>query len=245
MKQFSLETVETEAFQRLAAQPDGITEDAVLSLSSLQAQPEAPLAFPEEAEPPYIWETIVNPLIIRLQTEVNGDVAGWLTVPNTNIDYPFVAAEDNQYYVERDIYENQAKAGSIFIDYLCAPDFSGFNTILYGHNMKNRSMFGDLRLFADESFLASSPAGTVLLKGETYTLEFFAFMVVRANDPVIFHPAPDQTFYFDYVKENARVYREPMSRQQVVTLSTCSYEFDGARMVVLASAAPLPYHQTL
>ena len=72
----------------------------------------------EEAEAYY------NQDIIAMQNEVNADIVGWLTIPNTLIDYPFVIASDNEYYLHRNIHGKQAAAGSLFIDYRNAPDFT-------------------------------------------------------------------------------------------------------------------------
>ncbi|MCL1816964.1 MAG: class B sortase [Clostridiales bacterium] len=176
--------------------------------------------------------------IIDLQNEVNTDIVGWLAIPDTRIDYPFVHYEDNDYYLRRDIYGKPATAGTLFMDYRCAQDFSSFNTIIYGHNMKNDSMFGDLKLFADEGFFVSAPEGTVFLKHNAYTLEFFAYMVVQEDDKIIFDASADRGEFFEYIKNTARNYREPPNKVNVVTLSTCSYEFYGARTVLLASIIP-------
>ena len=179
-------------------------------------------------------EPQVNRFIVNLQNEVNKDIAGWITVPGTNIDYPFVKAADNNYYLRRDVFGSYALAGTVFMDYRCAADFTGFNTIIYGHNMKNNSMFGDLCLFEDEWFFEAVRFGTIFLKDKTYTLEFFAFMIVREDDNIIYDPyatAEDSDKFFEYVKACARNYREPDREKRAVTLSTCSN--DGSVRVVL------------
>jgi len=186
-----------------------------------------------------VENVIVNQIIVDMQNEVNSDVVGWLTIPETNIDYPVVIAEDNDFYINRDIYGTPAKAGSIFIDSRCAPDFTGYNTVIYGHNMKNRSMFGDIRKFADPGFFDSNASGTLFVKNNTYTLEIFAYMVVRADDKLVYDPSADRDELGEYVKKNARRYREPQYTGNIVTLSTCAYEFDGARMVLLAVLNPI------
>jgi len=181
----------------------------------------------------------VNQSVIDLQAEVNSDIVGWLTIPNTQIDYPFVIAEDNDFYLRRNIYKKQAAAGSIFMDCRCAKDFTDFNTVLYGHNMKNNGMFGDLRLFADPGFFDSNRSGTLFVKDGTYTLEIFAYIVVRADDKMIYDLPADREGLLEYAKKNAHRYREPSATGHVVTLSTCAYEYDGARMVLLATIIPI------
>jgi len=177
---------------------------------------------------------VVNRGIIDMQEEINRDVIGWLTIPNTKIDYPFVIAQDNDFYLRRNIYKKQAAAGSIFMDYRCARDLSDSNTIIYGHNMKNRSMFGELRLFADRGFFESNVSGTLFVADNTYALEIFAYMVVRADDKRIYDPSADREELLEYARKNARQFREPSAAGNIVTLSTCAYEFSSARMVLLA-----------
>ena len=180
-------------------------------------------------------KAIINQNIVDLKNEINRDVVGWLTIPDTNIDYPFVLGEDNSFYLNRDITGKSAVAGSLFMDSRCSADLSDFNTIIYGHNMKNHSMFGDLQRYADTWFFNNNRCGTMYLENATYTLEIFAYMVVRADDKSIYDPAADSADFFDFAQKNARNYRAPAPGANVVTLSTCGYEYTGARIVVLAS----------
>jgi len=176
-----------------------------------------------------------NQSILHLQ-EKYPDVVGWLTVPNTNIDYPFAQSKDNDYYLRRDLNGSYAVAGTIFMDCRCEPDFTSKNTIIYGHHMKNGSMFGTLKSFNDKAFFDANKYGTIHLPHDTLTLEFFAYIVI---DPVkeneIYNPVLSDT-YFDYIKQKARHYRDVglTGEDRIVTLSTCAYEFDNARMVLLA-----------
>ncbi|MCL2775294.1 MAG: class B sortase [Oscillospiraceae bacterium] len=185
-------------------------------------------------------KSTVNQSIIDLQDNVNKDIVGWINIPNTHIDYPFVISKDDNDYLRRDLHGNYALSGTVFMDYRCSKDFTDFNTIIYGHNMKNNSMFGDLTLFADEGFFNSNRTGTIFLADRVYTLEFFAYMTVNANDKIIYNTAytPEQRGeYFEYVKKAARNYIDidNINNANILTLSTCSYQFDGARAVLLAA----------
>ena len=197
------------------------------------------VAVPEQEEPESEPESEpvsqINQGIIDMQNEVNPDIKGWLTIPNTQIDYPFVIAADNDYYLRRNIYGKKATAGSLFIDYRNSPDFTDFNTVIYGHNMRNLSMFGELKLFANMDFFLENTTGVIFLEDKTLTLEIFAYMIVKANDSVIYDIYPGHNQFYDYVSANAGNYREPSARGQVVTLSTCSYQSDSARAVLLAT----------
>ena len=165
------------------------------------------------------------------------DAVGWLTVPGTRIDYPFVQARDNDYYLRRDLDGNDAMAGTLFLD--CRCDISASpNLIIYGHNMKNGSMFGTLKSFADKAFFEANTYGTIYLPEGTLRLEFFAYLVVQATDEAVYGVERGEG-YLDYVRGSARQYRDIglAGGDRVVTLSTCSYEFNNARMVLLAKAA--------
>jgi len=186
---------------------------------------------PEDSEPDM---EIINQSVIDLQSKYP-DVVGWLTVPNTKIDYPFVWYENNDYYLRRDLNGDYALAGTVFIDYRCEKGFTSKNTIIYGHHMRNNSMFGTIKLFNDKDFFDKNRTGTIHLPYATLTLEFFAYMVVNpATEKEIYHVSLNDT-YFDYVKDNARHYRDVglTTSDKIVTLSTCAYEFKDARMVLI------------
>jgi len=176
----------------------------------------------------------INQSVIDLQAKYP-DAIGWLTIPNTNIDYPFVQGKDNDYYLRRDINGSYALAGTLFLDYRCEKNFTSQNTIIYGHHMKNGSMFGTLKGFSDKAFFDKNRHGTICLPHDTLTLEFFAFLVI---DPIlkteIYSPSPDSSF-IEFIQQNARHYRDIglTEADRIVTLSTCAYEFDNARYVVL------------
>jgi len=177
----------------------------------------------------------INQSVIDLRA-MYPDVVGWLTVPGTNVDYPFVQAGDNDHYLRRDLNGDYALAGTLFMDYRCEQDFLSQNSIIYGHHMKNGSMFGTLVQFNDAAFFEENRVGTIFLPFETWNLEFFAFMVINpATETEIYNTVP-QDGYWDYVNQNARYYRDIAltDSDRIVTLSTCAYEFENARMVLLA-----------
>jgi len=150
-------------------------------------------------------------LLAKLR-EQNPDIIGWITVPFTNIDYPIVQAKDNRYYLRRDLNGDYANPGTIFMDYRCAGDGSGYS-IIYGHNMKSGAMFGTLGRFADKAFFGAHPEGKILFEDGWHTIRFYDFLTVRESD--------------------SAVYGVPQHSERIVALSTCSYAFQGARMVLL------------
>ena len=179
-------------------------------------------------------DEIINQSVIDLQSKYP-DTVGWLRVPDTNIDYPFVWYKNNDYYLRRDMNGEYALAGTLFIDYRCEKDFSSRNTIIYGHNMKNGSMFGALNSFNSKAFFEENRYAVIYLPNANLTIEFFAYMVVRPNDAEVYNTEPGET-YLDYIKQSARHYRDIglTDKDSFITLSTCSYEFNDARMVLIA-----------
>jgi len=144
----------------------------------------------------------------------NPDIVGWITVPFTGIDYPVVQAKDNDYYLRRDLNGESARHGTVFLDYRCAPDGSGCS-ILYGHNMRDGSMFGTLKRFEDKEFLESHPGGRILFEDGWHDIAFYAFRTVPHDDPEIYG------------------HLDTLSAGRTIVLSTCSYAYEGARMVLL------------
>ena len=204
-------------------------------------KPPAPQPSSSNDEPPSAPALVIlNQSIIDAQNEINADIVGWLTIPRTNIDYLFVQAGDNDFYLRRDLYKQQLYAGSIFMESRNSKDFSDFNTILYGHNMKNGSMFHNLRKFAETDFFEGNQTGTIYLADRIFTLRIFAYLVIQADNEVVYQNQAtswdEKERYFTYVRDRARQYREIDLTEQdrVVTLSTCAYEYDDARMVLVA-----------
>lgn len=84
-------------------------------------------------------------------SDINKDYRGWIDIDGTNIDYPVLQAKDNSYYLKKDINKNYLPSGSIFLDYR-NNRFEDSNTVIYGHYMRNNTMFGELKKFKDKKF---------------------------------------------------------------------------------------------
>ena len=76
--------------------------------------------------------------------QINSDIIAWIKIRNTNINYPVLQGETDEFYLRKDIYKNYNFSGSIFVDSSTKQDFSDENTVIYGHNLKNKKMFSDL-----------------------------------------------------------------------------------------------------
>ena len=143
--------------------------------------------------------------------KLNPDVLGWLTVYDTNIDYPLVQAEDNEYYLNHNPKREAEGSGSLFLDYRNAKDFSDFNTIVFGHHMAHHEMFGDLDQFLDEDYWDKHEYGNLIYNAQNHGLQFVAMLQCDAYDFFIYHPAVNgeaqRIRYINRIYETAKYVR--------------------------------------
>ena len=112
---------------------------------------------------------------------INSEYKFWLKVDNTNIDYPVVQSKDNDFYLTHDFNKNPLASGSIFMDY--RNNFEKDNSIIvYGHNMKNKTMFAQLTKFKDKNFFNENNLIKVEYKNNTYIYEVFSVYTADLNN---------------------------------------------------------------
>lgn len=166
--------------------------------------------------------------------EVNPEVVAWISSEDQIIDYPIVQGTDNEYYLTHLFNGKKNKLGSLFVDYRTAGDFSGQNTIVYGHNMKDGSMFSSLGKYKDQEYFDKHPAMQLSTPSGVYTVEFFAGIVADGDYEFIryqFHDDQDFLTYIDALKRDS-TFKSDVSvaaNERIVALCTCSYEFNNAR----------------
>lgn len=179
---------------------------------------------------------------------INPDVCAWVTLENTNIDFPVLQGETNLTYINQDVYGNFALAGSIYLDSRNERNFSDGYSLLYGHHMENSGMFGDLDLYKDRAFFEENSTGMLMLPDRTYSLEIFACLLVDAGEDAIFRPEQwraDIDGLISYVRDENLYLREKtltrlerMEEPKVLALSTCATEFTDARTIILSVMEP-------
>ena len=176
----------------------------------------------------------------------NPDTVGWITVPNTVIDYVVVQPQepkDPEYYLHRDFYGNYSKYGTIFMDYRSKLDSK--NLILHGHHMQDGRMFANINYFDDLDFYKKTPVFTfntlyeknkwkIISVFKTNTLEwqgeFFNYLRGSFNGDYDF-------LNFVYELRARSIIDCPVSVNEndtIVTLSTCNYDMEDFRLVVVA-----------
>lgn len=160
------------------------------------------------------------------------DVVAWLTVYDTNIDYPVMQGIDNFEYLNKDPFGRFSLSGSIFLDVRNAPEFTDPYSLIYGHHMEYGQMFGALDEFLDEEYFDSHRSGTLTVANAVHPLEFFACIEADASEPEIFAPTEvEAEETLAYVRENATVWREPTG-EQLIALSTCKFPQTSERIIV-------------
>lgn len=171
---------------------------------------------------------------------LNSDYMGWINIENTPIDYPIVKGENNEFYLSRDFNKAYIKSGSIFMDYR-NESFDDKNVVIYGHHMRDESMFGSLKNFKSLDYLHRNKYISITTKNnEKLIYEIFALYVTSADDTECISVNFNKEEAFDnYIKE---IFEKSMyslsvdikSEDKILTLYTCSYEFYNARLVVHA-----------
>ena len=112
----------------------------------------------------------------------NSDYVGWIRIPDSNVNYPVVRATDNDWYLIRSFEGSWNGSGSIFMDFENAADWSDFHTIIYGHHMKNQTMFWYLNQFRYQDVWDSHRTVEIYRSGKVYIYEIFSFYKAQADD---------------------------------------------------------------
>ena len=168
----------------------------------------------------------------------NTDMMAWIAFDTLDISYPVLKGQDNLYYLTHTFSGKTNSSGSIFMEVGNAGDFSDCHTLIYGHNMKNGSMFGLLKKYRDEEFYKGNEYFTVYLENKYLRYQIFSVHTVSVTDPVYtIGFAPNQE-YADFVERlNRQAWYDTGIKadvnDKVVTLSTCTSS-DDQRYVVHA-----------
>ena len=179
-------------------------------------------------------EEHINGVDFTSLDRINPSVVGWLAAEGTEIDYPVVRGNDNDFYLRHLVTGESNQMGSIFMDYRNHSDFSDKNTIIYGHNMKDGSMFSSLTKYKDQRYYDDFPTMLLYTPAGDFTIELFAGLVVDGNYKSVrfdFQDNHDFQCYIDSLKKKSTFESNTIIKvdDRIVTFCTCSYEFNNAR----------------
>ena len=216
--------------------------DTYTDLENLISFPEVlPEEEPDETNPSEFGEiepAPVGPTIdfVGLK-EINEDCVAWIYIEDTAINYPVVQGSDNSYYLKHLIDGKWNSAGCIFLDSRVDSDISDRHSIIYGHHMKDGTMFSGLAKYKKQTYYEEHPEGLLITPERTYRIEFFAGYVASVEDPswmIGFESDEDFEMWLKEAKKRSWFTSSlfPAVTDKILTLSTCSYEFDNARYVL-------------
>jgi sortase B len=171
--------------------------------------------------------------IVRDPVSLPGAV-GWLTLGDTNIDYPIMQGLDNSAYLNKDPYGNYSLSGSLFLDANNASDFTDQYSMIYGHHMEHDAMFGALEEFLNEDYFAKHRSGSIIIGNKSYKLILFAALECNAYQKEIFDVKYGGAL--TYIKENAGIYYDGVADEysQILAMSTCQEADSDQRTVIFA-----------
>lgn len=169
--------------------------------------------------------------------QISEDVVAWLYCPDTEINCVVAQSDDNKFYLRRLLDGTDARCGTLFLDYRNDAGFGDWNSVIYGHNMKNGSMFATLLYYREQSFYEEHPVMYLYTPSSQYTIELIAGFTTPDDDPLYSIPMPteEQEVFLQRAQECSTFssLTEVSDSDRLVTLSTCAYEYENARFVLI------------
>ena len=191
---------------------------------------EGPEALPEEA-------SFLADINLKALQEVNQDVLGWISVPGTKLSYPIVQGEDNNEYLYHNWKKEKSISGSIFMESTNRSDFSDFHTIIYGHRMRDRTMFGMLKDYQSLDFLREHPSIYLAYGDDICRYDIFAAYEAGVKSMVYRLDLEENGLeeeFLQFCRESSVLDTGviPGPGAKILTLSTCTGRGHSTRWVV-------------
>ena len=204
---------------------------------------------PKEYSVNIVHEDTTMPPVLKKYEKLyqkNKKLVGWIKIDGTNIDYPVMQTVNNEYYLDHNYDQEYDKNGSIFMDKDCDAAHPNDNMIIYGHHMKSGKMFGNLNMYAKESFYKEHPSisfDTIYEEG-TYDIMYVFRSKIYSEEEIVFKyykfiDATSENEFDSNMEEMAALslYDTGIKAKygdRLITLSTCDYEEANGRFVVVA-----------
>ncbi len=179
-----------------------------------------------------------------LREDYGGEIARWILFNDSVINYPIAYGTDNDFYTDHLADGSEGKSGAIFIDYRNDPDFKNKNTLVYGHHMKDGSMFAGLVNYAKQDYYEANPGFYILTPEGNYEAQIFSAYITPSDSDafdISFESDAEYDSYLQYICGLSKITTgvEPDTEDNIVTLVTCTYEYSEARFLVHAILKPL------
>lgn len=171
-------------------------------------------------------------------SDINEDFVGWIDIEDTNVSYPVVQTVDNEFYLNHNFYKEQDFVGAIFMDYRMSTDVLDKNIIVYGHNMKDGSMFGNLKKYLDHDYYQDHKYITLDFLDASYEWEVVSIYSTLDTNWMenIFIDEEEFGEYVETIIDNSVISTgvEVDEEDVILTLSTCTTEDREKRFIVHA-----------
>lgn len=179
----------------------------------------------------------------ELLRETNDDIIAWLYCPDTVINYPVVQTTDNETYLTINFSGNENSGGALFADYNSVVGIRASHLIIYGHNMKDNSMFGTLKNYVDEEYFEAHPTFYLLTPDQAYRVDLLDCLTIDAttdNYPVYFGDDNSLDSYVGRISSGAYWVNSQADWQnhQLLTMSTCTSS-DSQRLILQGVLVPI------
>jgi len=215
-------------------------EDVLEAERSEAAEPAKKKAEKKKSTPiPQITMDSLQKLDMEALKKVNKDVEGWILIPGTEISYPVMQAADNEFYLSRTWDKSWNWMGSVFLEAENAADLSEYNTIIYGHNLRNSSMFSSLRSYSSKKYWKAHPSVYLANENGVYKYDIFAAYEVDVEGHPFWLNVTDEKIKKAFIQQSIKMSDidtgiEPETSDRFITLSTCTGLGHETRWVVQA-----------
>ena len=180
---------------------------------------------------------------------VNKDVVGWIAIPGTTVSYPLMQGKDNQYYLRRNWKKQSISSGSIFLEAEVSRDLTDFHTIVYGHRMRNETMFGTIKYYSGKDYWREHPSVYIVLDDTIYRYDIFA-AYEAAVDGIVYRLDLEENHleeeFLRYCKDHSVLDTglTPGAGDRILTLSTCTSTLSETHRWVVHGVLAYEYTRT-
>ena len=204
----------------------------------------------EASAAPVVEEIVLDPEVSPINVDFNAlltrnsETMGWLYCPDTAINYPVTQTDDNMFYLHKDIDGNYSSYGTLFVECLCQKNFKSLNSIIYGHHMNDGNMFAKLVNYAKQDYYNQHPVFYLNTPDMNYRVELFSGYITDMDSDtysIDFTGAEENQAWLDKIIAQSTFESSVAVKpgDKILTLSTCTYEYDNARFVVHGKMVPI------